>query len=110
MMAPTIKYIGNQKFRVVQDWCYESYIVPKGFETDLASIPSILSPLFPKVGDNLPAAILHDFLYSAKSPYGLTRKNADLEFLKAMGQFGVKAWRRWLMYCAVRTFGWMFYK
>lgn len=110
MIAPSFKYLKNGKMEIAQDWTSGFFIVPKGFVTDLASIPRILSPLFPKVGDNLPAAVLHDWLYSKKCTEKVDRKEADIFFLNMMAKWGVKPWRRYLMYYAVRLFGWMFYK
>lgn len=53
--------------------------VPKGFETDLASVPQVFQSLVPKVGYWNQPAVVHDFLYS-KSRSGskkYTRKQAD---------------------------------
>ncbi len=40
--------------------------IPKGFRTDLSSSPRILWSIFPPYGDFLIAALIHDYLYSAK--------------------------------------------
>ena len=111
MIAPAIRYSRDGKFKLVADWKVKYkdhlFIVPAGFETDLATIPRVLSPFFPRVGDNLPAAILHDYLYAEKM---FSRKMADEIFNEMMKKFGVKTWRRVMMYYAVRGFGWMFYR
>lgn len=106
MKAPIITMVGKGKFRLVQEWRYKGFSVPEGFETDLASIPAILSPLFPKTGLNLPAAILHDYFYASAC---VSRSYADKAFLITMKDFEVPWWRAYLMYAAVRAFGWAFY-
>ena len=42
---------------------------------------------------------------SMKKP--ITRKQADQIFLEAMGVLGVRKWRKYLMYYAVRLGGWL---
>lgn len=73
--------------------------VPAGFETDLASIPSIFTPLIPKNGMHRAAAIVHDYLCRDKS---FSRPLADRIFLEAMKLLGVPTWQRWSMFAAVR--------
>ena len=80
-------------------------IVPKGFVTDFASIPRIFWSIIPPTGRYTKAAVLHDFLYSIDSNYGLRRKQCDLIFLKAMKILKVKKWKRIIMYLGVRLFG-----
>jgi len=74
-------------------------VVPKGFETDLASIPQILTPVFPKNDDHRPAAIVHDYLCRLDE---VERSWADRVFLEAMKVNQVFGWRRWLMFLGVR--------
>ena len=78
--------------------------VPKGFRTDLASIPRIFRSLIPQVGRHIQPAITHDFCYEGQG--GLTRAEADLLFLDGMRAVGVRWLRRRAMYLAVRAFGW----
>ena len=75
-------------------------IVPKGFETDFASIPKWIPRwLFDPAGRHRAAAVVHDYLVRLE---GFDRKLADLIFLEAMELLEVKKWRRKLMYYAVR--------
>ena len=77
--------------------------VPRGFITDLASIPAPFEPWFDVNGPSRRAAVLHDYLYRR----GLgTRVLADLIFRQAMADCGVSWWRRWSMWSAVRIGGW----
>ena len=85
--------------------------VPKGFETDFASIPKFLFflPLWSKYNKS---PVLHDWLYYHKQIMGkpINRKRADQVFLEAM----LTEWRNhrsrhilaFIEYWAVRVFGW----
>ncbi len=76
-----------------------------GWITDGASVPRIFWSIFPPVaGKYLEAAILHDALYRVQET---TRKTADLIFLRAMEGLKVGFLKRWIMYLAVRLFGWI---
>ena len=76
--------------------------VPEGFQSDLASIPRIFLPIFPKQGRNKVAAIIHDWLYTTKR---YDKEMSDKIFFYSMVALGVKPWRRYLMYQAVKWFG-----
>jgi len=81
--------------------------IPRGFETDLASVPRLLWALIPPHGKYTQAAIVHDYLYAT----GLvSRARADALFLTIMRAYKVPAWKRALMYLAVRAFGWRNFK
>lgn len=77
-------------------------VVPPGFETDLASIPDIVpNYLIPRNGRHRLPAIVHDYL--VRNLYsGMKRSVADQIFREAMGVCNVPAWRRWVMWAAVR--------
>ena len=78
--------------------------VPAGFETDFASVPVGFRWLVPVVGRHGKAAVLHDWLYA--SGYLPRRRQADAVFFEAMTVLGVRPWRKWLIWAAVRAFGW----
>jgi len=82
-------------------------IVPEEFETDFASTPRILWPIFPPTGKYTAAAVVHDYLYRRGA---VQRVVADAVFLAAMKELGVARWRRGIMYAAVRLFGWLSYR
>ncbi len=97
------------RWRVLKRLVYEAscgarIVVPKGFMTDLASIPQVFHALIPVNGDHRPAAIVHDFLFVTQ-PY--SRAKADRIFLQAMADCGVRWSQRWAMYLAVRAGGWL---
>ncbi|KRB73434.1 DUF1353 domain-containing protein [Noviherbaspirillum sp. Root189] len=82
------------------------FIVPTGFETDLASVPRlpVAYLLFGGVGDA--AAVVHDYLYTTQE---VSRKVADDVLAEAMKVSGISAWRRGPMWIGVRMFGWLHY-
>ena len=77
--------------------------VPRGFETDFASIPVWASAVFNPIGDNAEAAVVHDFLYAVGQPG--QREEADAIFLYGLQQAHVPAIQSKLMYEAVRAGG-----
>lgn len=80
--------------------------VPAGFVTDFASIPFGIRNLFPPMGPWSRPAIIHDYLYDTGGEGGrFTRLEADRIFAEALEVVGVPAWRRALMYRAVRIGG-----
>lgn len=76
--------------------------VPKGFVTDLASIPSYLWPIMTKTGRYGNAAIYHDWLYVEQC---CDRATADRVFDRALKDMGVDDATRQIMWAAVRVFG-----
>lgn len=59
---------GTRKWIVEEDWYYTlpntlRIIIPKGFITDLVSIPRIFWPLISPTGSLLIPALIHDFGY-----------------------------------------------
>jgi len=83
------------------------YIVPRGFITDLASIPRLLRALFDINGLSRAPAVLHDFLYCI---HYTTRAEADALFLEALEAAGVGWATRWSMYLGVRSGGWIYWR
>ena len=85
-------------------------VVPKDYVTDFASVPRIFWQLLPPTGIYGKAAVIHDWVYSTEL---FKRSECDLIFYEAMGVLKVPQWKRWVMYRAVRTFGytsaWMSY-
>lgn len=82
------------------------YMVPRGFITDLASIPRALRWLIDPDGPSRQAAVLHDFLYCI---HYLPRAEADALFLEALESCGVGRATRWAMYLGVRAGGWVYW-
>lgn len=82
------------------------YMVPRGFVTDLASIPRALRWLIDPDGPSRQAAVLHDFLYCI---HYSTRAEADALFLEALAACGVNRATRYAMYLGVRAGGWVYW-
>ena len=81
--------------------------VPRGFQTDFASIKvlhnAFLFVLFALVsGYGNYAATVHDWLYLNGQ---VSRKEADLVLYRALRAEGVARWRAWLMWAGVRIGG-----
>lgn len=76
--------------------------VPKGFVTDLATIPRFFWWVLPPQGNYGHAAILHDWLYWDRKT---TREVADRVFDVAMDEMAVAPPVRKAMWAAVRLYG-----
>ena len=85
--------VGDTKFTIV---------VPKGFVTDFASTPRAIWAVLPPAAAYQLAAIVHDFLYWDQ---GCTREQADALLRVAMAESKVDAFKRDIIWRAVRNFG-----
>lgn len=87
-------------------------VVPRGFVTDLASIPAPFRPFFKRNGKSRKAAILHDWCYAVALPSPvnrervMTREEADALFRDALAVCGVWPPARPLYWSGVRLGGW----
>lgn len=76
------------------------------FLTDLASIPRLVSGMLPPDGPWAKAAVVHDYLYVTRGIGGrYDRKRADDILKEAMAVLGVPAWKRQVIWMAVRVGG-----
>jgi Protein of unknown function (DUF1353) len=96
---------------------HDQITVPKGFVTDLASIPRPLWSVYPPDGPWVKAAVIHDFLYFTQGdgiwfkhggvarakPY--ERREADDIFREAMVDRGIGGVDRSAIWAAVRVAG-----
>lgn len=106
--APLLNRRGLQLWQLTEDFYFISAYyrmtikVPKGFVTDLASIPKI--PLvYEYLGGIIQReAVIHDYLYSTGE---VTREMADMVLLEAMEVTGVPLSKRSLIYNGVRLGG-----
>lgn len=78
--------------------------VPLGFVTDLASTPRLIWSFIPPFGLHAAAAVLHDYGYGIKDR---SRKEYDRIFRDAMLVLGVRTGKAYIMWLAVRIFGWL---
>jgi len=79
--------------------------VPAGFESDFASIPSVLRPFLTGTDKSRKPAIIHDWLYLVGKG---TRKRADQIFRLALKEEGL-GWKRHVAYWSVRVFGLLYW-
>ena len=91
------------------------YRVPKGFDTDLASVPRALSWAAADWRRSARPGVLHDWAYrTGAHAIGdlrpISRASADLLFRDALIEEGVPAWRAWLMWLGVRVGGWKYFR
>jgi hypothetical protein len=104
---------GSRVFRLLSDFrCVTDrgvITVPAGFLTDGASIPRAFWPILNPYGSFFPAAILHDWGYSAGNDR-FARDEVDEMFLDGMRWLGVPWITRATIYLTVRSFGWMHFK
>lgn len=91
------------KWILRENYSRDGITIPKGFKTDLASIPRIFWSFYPPFGDYMNAAIIHDYLYKIK----FNRKLSDRIFLMIMKEDKVGWFTRTLFYITVRMFGWI---
>lgn len=96
-----------------RDEVYGEILVPADldtFETDFASVPTLLTWLVPRTGAHLPAALIHDGLVGGKDYVAtryppdddpIDRVSADLLFRRAMRDSYIPLIRRWLVWSAV---------
>jgi len=80
------------------------YVIPAGFQTDLASVPRILwSIIAPNYAAFVAPAILHDYLYSCGNLGD--RRFADEVLYNALKAQEVSTYTAMKFYMAVRLFG-----
>lgn len=66
LIFPHLEYDGRGTYRLVEPYVHEgndqTFVVPAGFKTDLATVPRIFWSLLPPQGAYEAAAVLHDYL------------------------------------------------
>lgn len=83
--------------------------IPRGFITDLASIPRFLWSFYsPSETVTILPAVIHDYMYSCVTEYN--RYEADNIFYYALRENGMRKFKALKYYYAVRWFGWAHYK
>ena len=104
---PVLRWLSIPEIWVLEEpfkvtWKGRTWTIPKGFRTDLASIPRFFQRLITKNERHVQAAIVHDWFYVYG---GITKEEADQMFLDGMAHLGVSWWKRHAMYRAVRIGG-----
>lgn len=102
--AVDLRVIGDTEWELLEPLTYEgrheTFTIPAGSRTDLASVPALFTWLVPTYGRYTKSAILHDFLWRTRA---VPRADADGIFRRSMRELGVPILRRWLMWAAVRA-------
>ncbi len=96
-LEKSISWIPNDK-----SGRYPTFTVPKGFVTDLASVPSIFWSVLRPDGNYAYAAILHDYLYWTQM---MSKVDADNILRISMQDFHVPAWKINAIYQGVHLAG-----
>lgn len=109
-----VEFIGGDDWLLLSPLVYttragDTFEVPAGFVSDLASIPKVFRTLVGRQdGPWAPAAVIHDFLYRTAI---VPRGEADRIFREAMEELPGISWlQRWAMWAALRVGGWAAYK
>lgn len=108
------KYVLHEAYEVRVDG--SDIRVPQRFQHDGASAPRLVWTLSGLRPDGLlrAGALVHDFLYrsggklapgAVKPPRQFSRAEADSVFHRLMVRAGVRPWRAFIAYLAVRLFG-----
>jgi len=91
----------SANWELLEDWSLFGFTVPKGFITDLDSVPRIPYVYAYIRGRCRAACILHDFLYRTQ-PEGVDRAAADKLFLEGCKAEGVLLSFAYVYYWGVR--------
>lgn len=89
---------------------WHSICVPRGYKTDLASVPRLARLVFSRVGPYLEACVVHDWLYEAwivtgEWPRLPMKVFADDVLRAAMLEANVGRRQVWMIYTACSRFG-----
>jgi len=84
-----LREIGKGKWQLLRNYIYQDDIhgkitVPKGFVTDLYSIPKVVRCVVSKVQDSNGSAVVHDYLYTSQFFGSKGREKADGVLARAM--------------------------
>ncbi|GAB2798793.1 hypothetical protein GCM10027275_50540 [Rhabdobacter roseus] len=87
------------------------YIIPAGFVSNFASMPSLLYPLIPPHGPSAIPSVKHDYRYThlvgmGELGYWEARLAADRQYYRDLRKAGVKRKIARAMYRGVRAGGW----
>jgi hypothetical protein len=114
-----IEKIAERRWMLTDDLAFDStwpkcpgvFIAPRGFQTDLASIPQVLWSVLPHIGNWDRAATIHDAAYGnvLTNVNGdrmfVVKKLSDGLFYEGMRADGVGWWTARRMWRAVSAFG-----
>ena len=108
-----LDYIGDGKWRVREDYTYQSrygnVTVEKDFVSDLASVPPLPLAYTLTKNASVTGAVVHDWLYREGTILGqrITRQQADNVMFDVMVDEGISWWRRRLIITGLKIGGWL---
>lgn len=112
-----VREIGNGKWELLSDYKYKDtlkgdIIVPKGFITDLYSIPWILRSIVSKVQDSNGPAVVHDWLYQSQTFGPKGQRVADKVLKRAMTVHWapISKYKRFEILTGLKLGGWTGYR
>jgi hypothetical protein len=98
--------ISDNKFNLIEDFHVaisgKLLTIPKGFTTDLASVPRIPIAYLAVGARGHKAAVVHDYLYLNKL---FPRSHCDAVFREGLKECGLSWWEVYTMYLGVRIGG-----
>jgi len=100
----------QQELVYYSDLLGKTIVVPKGYFTDLASVPQIMQFVVPVANArNRKAAVVHDYLCTHGVELGIVanQKQADKVFREALRVLGLGRVRSAALYYPVRTYQWI---
>lgn len=95
---------GTVKYEILEDVQYRSYVVPKGFISDGATVPKLFWSVFPPVDIYFKSCILHDWLVTKTA---MKWKDAADVFYESLLDDGVSKTKALIMSRAVRVWGFL---
>jgi hypothetical protein len=110
ILEPTNRYNGDRRmYRLRQEFTFdltykggwESITIPEGYETDLATLPRVLTFFLGRRDDYLEESIIHDWLCDHGQPRFFT--NAKMR--QVMYVIGRPRWKRWCIFYGLMAFG-----
>jgi hypothetical protein len=96
------KWILTKTLFYQSDIAKQVFVIPRGFQTDFASVPRLPIIYWLTGNTATEAAVVHDWLYNTHT---VSRAMADAVLREAAAVTGVPAWRRWMMWAGVRFGG-----
>lgn len=103
MKQPVLQSVEPGTWELLEGYRWRDLYVPAGFITDLDSVPRIPFVYSRWQGRTVAGALVHDYLYHIQET---SREMADKIFLTCMADEGVSKRYRYVIYFAVRVFGW----
>lgn len=95
----------NHALIYYSDFLNRRITVPKGYTTDLASVPRLFRFIVPVANaKNRKAAVVHDYLCDHGYKMGVAQHETDKVFREALGVCGVGRYRSAALYYPVRVY------